>query len=162
MKLKIIEIKNCGECPYSKIVLFHCGKCRNWRQLEDNLDAIPQWCPLSNKASCEREAEEISEEMVDNHTFTILEWFRNYVRNLERKFPNPTVEEQGWLGNIRDMIHMAGKEEWAKTTLDSELRKVKEEIWNLFEDVTGAGSVEQILAIPKYKYNSYWKGKGIE
>jgi len=42
--------------------------------------------------------------------FQILEWFRNYAHQLDRKFPHPTTEEQGWLGNIWDMIHMAGKE----------------------------------------------------
>lgn len=44
--------------------------------------------------------------------FQILEWFRNYAHQLDRKFPNPTTEEQGWLGNIWDMIHIAGKEDF--------------------------------------------------
>jgi len=44
--------------------------------------------------------------------FQILEWFRNYAHQLDRKFPHPTTEEQGWLGNIWDMIHMAGKEDF--------------------------------------------------
>ena len=43
--------------------------------------------------------------------FTLLEWFRNYAHQLDRKFPHPTTEEQGWLGNIWDMIKMAGKED---------------------------------------------------
>jgi hypothetical protein len=43
--------------------------------------------------------------------FNLLEWFRNYAHRLEAKFPYPTPEEQGWLGNIWDMIRMAGKED---------------------------------------------------
>ena len=106
--------------------------------------------------SCEREAEGILEEMVDNCTFTILEWFRNYVRNLERKYPNPTVEEQGWLGNMWDMIHMAGKEEWANTTLKTELKKVKEEI----ELRLSSYLIMTWSEIPEWQ--AYWEGKGIE
>jgi len=49
--------------------------------------------------------------------FQILEWFRNYAHQLDRKFPHPTTEEQGWLGNIWDMIHMAGKEDFGNEFL---------------------------------------------
>ncbi len=78
------------------------AECWVWDWVKENkfekeyLDKAAQIIPII--------AEEIS--------FEILEWFREYARQLDRKHPNPTTEEQGWLGNIWDMIRMAGKEEW--------------------------------------------------
>lgn len=42
----------------------------------------------------------------------VLDYFCNYVRQLERKYPNPDIETQGWLGTIWDMIRCARKEDW--------------------------------------------------
>ena len=42
-----------------------------------------------------------------------LGWFRNYVRQLEKKYPNPDSNTSGWIGNMWDMIKMAGKEDVA-------------------------------------------------
>ena len=67
-------------------------------------------------AWCEQAKAEVAREI----RFQILEWFRNYAHQLDRKFPHPTTEEQGWLGNIWDMIHMAGKEDFEGKCLKEE------------------------------------------
>ena len=52
-------------------------------------------------------------------TFEILEWFRNYIRQLEKHYPNPTNDEKGWLGNMWDMVKMAGKEPLGQSLRES-------------------------------------------
>ena len=65
------------------------------------------------RAKAQLEADQLHEqERVEDTEFRILEYFRHYARQLELKYPNPSTEEQGWLGNIWDMIKLAGKGEW--------------------------------------------------
>jgi hypothetical protein len=65
----------------------------------------------------------------DETRFNLLEWFRYYAHQLDRKFPNPTTEEGGWLGNIWDMIKMAGKED---ADVDY-IHQAKEEVGEILE-----------------------------
>ena len=57
---------------------------------------------------------ELLEHLLQAQRFEMLEWFRAYTRRLERQYPHPTTEESEWLGNIWDMIHCAGKEDYLK------------------------------------------------
>ena len=93
---------------------------------------------------------DIRKTIADEVTFEMLEWFRNYARQLDAKYPNPTVEEKGWLGNIWDMIHMAGKEEWKSRNMPSELCSEENPCCDRRNEYNGFASGPLSFVCPKH------------
>ena len=51
-------------------------------------------------------------ELQDDMVFIVLEYFKNYTRSWQSKYPAPTDEMESWFGSIWDMIKCAGKEDF--------------------------------------------------